>query len=585
MIKKGKFGKFLALICSLMAGVMIFSLAACNDDGGETNSLKLNKDTLSVAVGGTEQLSVTSSTTENIEWTIDKTSVATVKGSGAGNKLCTVTGVAEGTATVTAKAGDQTATCAVTVTGGTSQGDETVTIKLGGEAVGTDAYNLYGEGDALTFTATASKGSAITWESSDPAKATVSNGKVTAVAAGDATITAKVSDSVKATVKVKVLEGTEIQFNDNPVEGWSFWEGSKYGFPNGDGDVTKAVSYAANAASITYTATEHSATIPYTVQLRYNSTEYTGTSHDVTLTVVAPVAGKMHVNGEDVEVVVGENKITVEGFVDQGLYVQFGSKADETMIIGENLTFILKDIKFKSNVTVELVAPEFSVATDTNVITITDETNDAANVEKYELGFFADANATAPVKIVAVTNGNAIDVASVSGGTYTLRIRAVSNSATVRGSAWSTATQSITVVTDKTIIDNTTTGGWYYWKECAVGNVYKDSAGVIHVENLGSQPNPYSFQLMLNLDKSVTGIKMTVHSEGAGCLAFGPKSVSVKEVEVAADTDVEIDLTGLNISGTLVICFANNVSKWSGSPLAALSGDITLSNIEFTYAD
>ena len=43
---------------------------------------------------------------------------------------------------------------------------------------------------------------------------------------------------------------------------------------------------------------------------------------------------------------------------------------------GENLTFILKDIKFKSNVTVELVAPEFSVATDTNVITITDETND-----------------------------------------------------------------------------------------------------------------------------------------------------------------------------------------------------------------
>ena len=293
----------------------------------------------------------------------------------------------------------------------------------------------------------------------------------------------------------------------------------------------------------------------------------------------------MHVNGEDVEVVVGENKITVEGFVDQGLYVQFGSKADETMIIGENLTFILKDIKFKSNVTVELVAPEFSVATDTNVITITDETNDAANVEKYELGFFADANATAPVKIVAVTNGNAIDVASVSGGTYTLRIRAVSNSATVRGSAWSTATQSITVVTDKTIIDATTTGGWYYWKECAVGNVYKDAEGVIHVENLGSQPNPYSFQLMLNLDKSVTGIKMTVHSEGAGYIAFGPKPGSVKEVEVAADTDVEIDLTGLNISETFVICFANNVSEWSGSPLAALSGNITLSNIESTYAD
>lgn len=584
MVKKGKLGKFLALICTALAGVMIFSLAACNDDGGDKNALTLNKATVSVAVGGTEQISVTSSTTENIEWTIDKTSVATVKGSGTGNKLCTVTGVAAGTATVTAKAGDKTATCAVTVTG--SSAAETVEIKLNGEAVGTDAYNLYGAGDELTFTATASKGSAITWESSATGVATVANGKVTAVAAGDATITAKVSDSVKATVKVKVLAGTEIQFNDNPVDGWSYWEGSRYGYPNGDGDVTQAVNFGVNAASITYTASEtNSANVPYTVQLRYNSAEYTGTSNDVTLTVVAPVAGKMHVNGEDIEVAVGENEISVKNFVEQGLYVQFGSKSDSTMITGENLTFLLKNIKFKSNVTVDLVAPSFTVATDTNVITITDETNDAANVEKYEVGFFADDQATAPAKIVTVTNGNAIDVASVAGGTYTLRIRAVSNSATVRGSAWSTATQSITVVTDKTIIDDTTTSGWYYWKECAVGNVYKDAEGVIHVENLGSQPNSFSFQLMHNLDKAVTGIKMTVHSEGAGCMSFGPESGSLKECEITADTDVEINLTGLNISGKLVICFANNISKWNGSDLAALSGTITLSNIQFTYAD
>ena len=39
MMKKGKLGKFLALICSLMAGVMIFSLAACNDADAVAKSL------------------------------------------------------------------------------------------------------------------------------------------------------------------------------------------------------------------------------------------------------------------------------------------------------------------------------------------------------------------------------------------------------------------------------------------------------------------------------------------------------------------------------------------------------------------
>ena len=107
----------------------------------------------------------------------------------------------------------------------------------------------------------------------------------------------------------------------------------------------------------------------------------------------------------------------------------------------------------------------------------------------------------------------------------------------------------------------------------------------IHVEDLGSQPNSFSFQLKLDLDKTITGITMTVRSTGAGTIAFGPASGSAKEEAVAADTDVEINLTGLNITGQLVICFGNNVSKWSGSALSALSGNITLSNIQFTYAD
>lgn len=66
------------------------------------------------------------------------------------------------------------------------------------------------EGDTETITATVSPDNAsnktVTWTSSDPAVATVDNGKVTAVKAGEATITAKAGEKTaecKVTVKAK----------------------------------------------------------------------------------------------------------------------------------------------------------------------------------------------------------------------------------------------------------------------------------------------------------------------------------------------------------------------------------------------
>ena len=98
-------------------------MTANSDDGVPTawtaaivvTSVTLDKTELALTVGDAAvQLKATvapdNATDKTVTWSIDKTSVATVDATGK------VTAVAEGTATITAKAGDKTATCKVTVT-------------------------------------------------------------------------------------------------------------------------------------------------------------------------------------------------------------------------------------------------------------------------------------------------------------------------------------------------------------------------------------------------------------------------------------------------------------------------------------
>ena len=74
--------------------------------------ISLNKTATTIYTGNTETLIATvepADTTDTVVWTSSKESVATVDNTGK------VTAVAPGTATITAKAGDKTATCTVTV--------------------------------------------------------------------------------------------------------------------------------------------------------------------------------------------------------------------------------------------------------------------------------------------------------------------------------------------------------------------------------------------------------------------------------------------------------------------------------------
>lgn len=158
--------------------------------------------TETIEVGKTTTLTATvnpSNTTESkaVTWTSSDQSVATVGTDG------TVTGKKEGIATITATAGDKTATCTVTV--------EAATIAVTGVTLSPASATLV-SGDTITLIPTISPEGAtntnVTWNSSNTNVATVdSNGAVTVVGTGTADITVTTADGGKtATCSIMVTE-------------------------------------------------------------------------------------------------------------------------------------------------------------------------------------------------------------------------------------------------------------------------------------------------------------------------------------------------------------------------------------------
>ncbi len=161
-------------------------------------SVSLNKGEITLDEGESQTLVATVSpdnaTDKSVSWTSSDTAVATVDQNGK------VTAVKAGSATITVKTtdGGKTATCAVTVIA------RVASVSLN---KGNITLNI---GETATLVATVSPDNAtdksVSWTSSDPAVATVDqNGKVTAVKAGNATITVKSTDGDKtATCAVTV---------------------------------------------------------------------------------------------------------------------------------------------------------------------------------------------------------------------------------------------------------------------------------------------------------------------------------------------------------------------------------------------
>lgn len=179
----------------------------------DVTSVELNKTELALVEGDSETLTATvkpdDATDKTVTWSSSDSSIAKVDDG-------KVTAVKEGTATITAKAGEKSATCKVVVAKKVIEVESVELDKTTLELV---------EGDSETLIATVKPGSAsdktVTWFTSDASIAIVENGKVTAVKEGEATITAKAGEksaTCKVVVTRKVIIVESVELNKTSIE-------------------------------------------------------------------------------------------------------------------------------------------------------------------------------------------------------------------------------------------------------------------------------------------------------------------------------------------------------------------------------
>ncbi len=185
--------RILSVLLGVIAAVcLLVGITACGSKSTVT-SVTLSEQEITLRVGEEHTLTATlapEGDKTQVTWTTSDKSVATVDGG-------VVTAHAAGNATITAKAGDKSATCAVTVRSG-----EVVLERI---TLDRNSLSLeVGKNDTLVATLHP-EGAAgdVVWETGNQTIATVSGGVVTAVTPGVTTITARVGE-IKATCAVTV---------------------------------------------------------------------------------------------------------------------------------------------------------------------------------------------------------------------------------------------------------------------------------------------------------------------------------------------------------------------------------------------
>ena len=553
-----KVNKLLVAFVVVFAICALFTLTACDNENGN-DTIKLSANTLTLSEGGAKgNLIATLNGIEGTaEWSVDNKDIVSLQAAGT---VCAVTPLKEGTATVTVTVDKYSAKCTVTVTKKVDL--ETVVITLDGNAITTLTLKM---GEEKTLAAVASKGSAVTWKSTDENVVTVNNGKVTAVRPGNTKVIAQVSNLVKAELSVTVeknegsdyydlkcaaeggtttLDDPNVKLNNDEFFYWSArsaW-----------GQQQVEVEYAYfenNAIHFAYTCDTDTG-YSYGFQLMYKHSQHTiGNYYKLSCKINVDQDCMVSLNGNDIALKKGDNNVTVYYCYTDSLgsgttygissfdLVMGYDNGTQTGLFVQNAKVVVSDIAWEEDTArVTLSAPSFTLD-ENNVITITDTNTEG--VGSYLLKVFDGENL---VTSVEVENGKPVDTSTIGKGTYTVKLVAVAGSAHYIDSAVSetSATMTITTAASYEMASSGETGAktapgtWTYWTESWVQvSEHTCNDNVVTLTFSNNSGNWYDTQLFYKSTSNQEGklykMTFTVQSSGSGRVTVSGTVITLQE--------------------------------------------------------
>ena len=569
-MRKNKSMKLLALA---MAVIMLAAvLTGCElIMGGAKVTVSISQETAEVAVGETLQLTATASDGSDVEWSSSDKTVVSVTRDGL------IRGAKAGTATITAKSGEATATCEVTVCSvDVTISKTTATIEIG---------------QSITLTAEAEDGGEIVWSSSDEKIATVENGVVTGLKEGKAIITAKRAQAGAATCEVTVVwtdkpeDYAVIGFGEegpvavaNPGT-YYYWNDQNW---CGSSVTALDAYYAGGVATFQYADASPACWHGYQVFYKH-AANVAGQAYKLTAKINSLEAGDITINGTVVILQKGENNVEVYYVEDGGkasISIQMGNSAAGTVIAANTIS--ISDIGFEEFTPEKLAAPtEVSISAD-KVVSITDSNGNKKNAIK--LNFYKDGGMLYSVQIV---NGGKLDDSAMEDGTYEIKAIAIGSGA-YESSDESGVLATYTVANGGVSYDMegsgetgavANPGKWVYWTEFSGITYAKYENGKISFDVSVEGGNWYSNQLFyknsaLQAGKAYT-ITMKMTSTVAGQITINGNVVTLTE----GVNEIKISGNEGNVSISIQM---GTMDSTGATASTIATGEFTIENIEFT---
>ena len=570
-MRKNNLMKLLALAMTVVMFAAV--LVSCGIfGGGETKvTVSISQETAKIAVGDTLQLTATVSDGSDVEWSSSDKTVVSVTRDGL------IRGAKAGTATITAKSGEATATCVVTV--------HSVDVTISQTSATIE------KGQTITLTAEAADGGEILWGSSDESIATVENGVVTGLKEGKVIITARRAQAGAAICEVTVVwtdkpddyavigfgeEGPVAVANPGTYYYWNDqnWCGSS---------VTAVEAYYAGGVA-TFCYSDASPACWHGYQVFYKHAEnVAGQAYKLSAKINSLEAGDITVNGTVVTLKKGDNNIEVYYVEDGGkasISIQMGNSAAGTVIAANTIS--ISDIKFEEFTPEKLAVPTAVSISSDKVVSITDSNGEKANAIK--LNFYKDGTM---LYSFTLKDGEKLDDSIMEDGTYEIKAVAVGSGA-YESSDESDVLATHTVSNGGVSYDMESLGEagaaanpgkWTYWTEFSGITVAKYDNGIINFNVEVEGGNWYSNQLFYKNSALQAGkvytLTMKMFSTVAGQITINGHVVTLVEGE----NQIEISANEGNVSISIQMGTMDSTGA-TASTIAV--GEFQIQDIVFT---